>query len=81
MAKAPIESTEKSLSPSRTVGFSYYYYAIIFVVLEAVFVLLIIFGNYLRSMAYIYFIGVSIGLIYAYILIRYMLLKKEESAL
>jgi NADH-ubiquinone/plastoquinone oxidoreductase, chain 3. len=78
MGRAPIESAERSLTASRIVGFQYYQYAIIFVVIEALFVLLFLWGENARILGLQPFIGVSIGLVFAVLLIRYLTASRRD---
>ncbi len=73
MGKSPIESGERSLTASRFVGFQYYQYAIVFVVVEALFLLLFLWGQNARVLGSGPFIGISIGLVYLIILVRYLI--------
>ena len=73
MAHAAVESAERPLFLARTVGFQYFFYAIIFVVFEALFVLLFLWAEYSRSLGLSVFLGVGIAFVYMLLLVRYLM--------
>ncbi|MCL4399085.1 hypothetical protein M1293_01040 [Candidatus Parvarchaeota archaeon] len=73
MAHVAVESAERPLFKARTVGFQYFFYAIMFVVFEALFVLLFLWAEYSKSLGVIVFLGVGIAFVYMVLLIRYLM--------
>lgn len=71
--KAPIESGERSIAGMREVGFQYFFYALVFVVFEAIFVLIFLWAESARSLSYVISISILISLLYVVILVRYLL--------
>ncbi|MEM0143043.1 MAG: NADH-quinone oxidoreductase subunit A [Candidatus Parvarchaeum sp.] len=69
----PIESGERSISGMRNVGFQYFFYALIFVVLEAISVLVFLWAESAKSLALSISLSVLIALFYMVILVRYLL--------
>ncbi len=78
MGPAVIESGEKSLTLSRLVGFGYYFYAILFVIMEALLVLVFLWSQNAQLLGPYMFIVIAIALLYAILLIRYALSKLNE---
>ncbi len=74
---SPIESGERSFAGMRNVGFQYFFYALIFVVLEAMSVLVFLWAESAKSVSIYISIPVLIALFYMVILVRY-LLKLED---
>ena len=72
MSKAPIESAERSIASARTVGFQYFFYAIIFVVVEALMVLLFLWAQSARAIGLYVFLGVGTSLLYLIFFVRYL---------
>ncbi|EEZ92587.1 MAG: hypothetical protein BJBARM4_0821 [Candidatus Parvarchaeum acidiphilum ARMAN-4] len=70
---APIESGERSIAGMRNVGFQYFFYALIFVVLEAISVLVFLWAESAKSLAISISVPVLIALFYMVILVRYLL--------
>lgn len=73
MGRAAVESAERPFHGSRLVGFQYYLYAIIFVVIEALLVFLLLWGESVSQLGITTFVGVGVGLLYTVLLIRYLL--------
>ena len=73
----PIESGERSIAGMRNVGFQYFFYALIFVVLEAISVLVFLWAESAKSLNIYISIPILIALFYMVILVRY-LLKLED---
>lgn len=78
MGKAPIESAERSLTVARTLGFQYYFYAMLFVVFEAMFVPLILWASAMKNEGFYIFAGVSVSLIYLFLFVKYVF-KTQKS--
>ena len=78
MGNVAVESAERPLAGPRLVGFQYYLYAIVFVVIEALTVFLFLWGASIKQLGVAIFIGVSIGLIYLLLLVRYVLDRSNE---
>jgi NADH:ubiquinone oxidoreductase subunit 3 (subunit A) len=77
---APIESGERSISGMRNVGFQYFFYALIFVILEAISVLIFLWAGSSKLLGVGIAIPVLIALVYMVIFVRYMLkLEKKVS--
>ena len=74
---APIESGERSISGMRNVGFQYFFYALIFVVLEAIMVLVFLWAESAKLLSISISASVLLALFYMVILVRY-LLKLED---
>jgi NADH:ubiquinone oxidoreductase subunit 3 (subunit A) len=72
MGKAPIESAERPITVARTLGFQYYFYAMLFVVFEAMFVPLFLWASAIKSAGLFAFIGVSAALVYLLLFVKYI---------
>ncbi|MCL5009965.1 MAG: NADH-quinone oxidoreductase subunit A [Candidatus Parvarchaeota archaeon] len=72
MGKTAIESAEKPLTVARRLGFQYYFYAMLFVVLEALFVPLFLWADSIRADGVYVFIGVAIAMLYLFLFIKYI---------
>ena len=59
MGSAPVESGERTILSARTVGFEYYYYALVFVLIEALFVLLFLWAQNQKALGLSIFMGVA----------------------
>ena len=71
--KFPIESGERSIAGMRNVGFQYFFYALVFVVLEAISVLVFLWAESAKSLDAGISIAVLISLVYLIIFVRYIL--------
>ncbi len=78
MGKALVESAERPFAGSRLVGFQYYLYAIIFVIIEALLVFLFLWGQSAQRLGIVVFVGVGIGLVYMVLLVRYIIDRSRE---
>lgn len=78
MGNAAVESGEKSIVLSRLVGFQYYFYALMFVIVEVFLVLLFLWSQNAKILGSNVFISIAIGLLFLILFIRYILDKKEE---
>ncbi len=78
MGMAPVESAERPFAGSRLVGFQYYLYAIVFVIIEALLVFLFLWGQSAQQLGVAVFIGVGIGLVYMVLLVRYVIDRSKE---
>ncbi len=70
---APIESAERTIGSMRNVGFQYFFYALIFVIFEAIFVFIFLWAESARSLSAYISIPVLISLVFMVILVRYMI--------
>lgn len=77
IGKERVESAERSFPMSRAVGFQYFFYAFIFVIFEALLVLLLITVPSIRSFPYVFSVGLAISLLYFILLVLYLLKRKE----
>ena len=73
MGSFPVESAERSIAGMRNVGFQYFFYALIFVVLEAISVLVFLWAESAKSLNAYISISILIALFYMVILVRYLL--------
>ncbi|MCL4400822.1 MAG: NADH-quinone oxidoreductase subunit A [Candidatus Parvarchaeota archaeon] len=71
MAKAPVESAEKPLPGARLVGFQYYLYAILFVIIEALLVFLLLWAQDSSKIGIYVFTAIGVSLLYMLLLVRY----------
>ena len=69
----PIESGERSIAGMRNVGFQYFFYALISVVLEAMSVLVFLWAESAKSLVISISAPVLMALFYMVILVRYLL--------
>ncbi len=76
--KFPIESGERSLFGMRDVGFQYFFYALVFVVFEALLVLIFLWAESAKLLSVYISIPVVISLLYMIILVRYLLKIENE---
>ncbi len=72
MGKAPVESAERPVTIARTLGFQYYFYAMLFVVFEAMFVPLFLWAGAVKTAGPYVFIGVAAAFIYLFFFIKYI---------
>ena len=70
---APIESGERTILGMRTVGFQYFFYPLIFVILEAIFLLVFLWAESARFLGAFISMSVIISLLYIVIIVRYLL--------
>ncbi len=78
MGKENVESGERTISLSRVVGFEYYQYILLFVVIEAFLTFLLPLFQDGRGLGAYFIIGTSVGLLYLLVLVRYLLPKRAE---
>ena len=70
---APIESGERSIAGMRNVGFQYFFYALVFVVFEALLVLVFLWASSAKSLGLLISIPILISLLFMIVLVRYLL--------
>ena len=78
MGSVIIESAERPVSSSRLLGFQYYFYAIIFVVVEAMLVFLLLWSQSVAQIGAAVFVGVGVSLLFLLLLVRYFMDKADE---
>lgn len=78
MAKVAVESAERPFAGARFVGFQYYLYAILFVIIEALLVFLFLWGQNVVQLGVSVFIAVAAALIYSLLLVRYVLDRSND---
>ena len=78
MGNAAVESAERPLFSARTLGFQYYFYAIMFVVFEALIVLLFLWAGDVKGLGLYVFFGVGSALLFLIVLIRYLMYNEEN---
>lgn len=79
MGRENVESGERTISLSRTAGFEYYQYIIIFVAVEAFLTVLLPLFQDGRGLGADFLIATAFGLLYLLMLIRYLLPKGETA--
>lgn len=78
MAEVAVESAERPLPGARLVGFQYYLYAILFVVIEALLVFLLLWAQSSPRIGIYTFLGTGVSLLYMLLLIRYFLAGAKD---
>ena len=78
MGRALVESAERPFAGSRLVGFQYYLYAIVFVIIEALLVFLFLWGQNAIPLGAMIFVGVGVALVYMILLVRYVIDPANE---
>ncbi len=78
MGNAAVESAERPFAGSRLVGFQYYLYAILFVIIEALLVFLFLWGQNIQELGIAVFVAVCVGLIYMLLLVRYFIDRAKD---
>lgn len=78
VARLAVESAERPRPGARLVGFQYYLYAILFVIIEAMFVPLFLWGENAAQLGLTVFIAVGIGLVYMIFLVKYFISHSKD---
>ena len=73
-----VESAERPLFSARTVGFQYYFYAVMFVISEAMIVLLFLWAGDVKGLGLYVFSGVGVSLLFLIVLVRYLMYNEEN---
>lgn len=76
MGEERVESSERSVFPYRVVGFQYFMYALVFVILEAVILPSMLLASDIRSLGLSFSIFFAVSLLYLILLVRYVLAQE-----
>lgn len=77
---APVESGERSILGMRSVGFQYFFYALVFVIFEAMLVLVFLWAKSAKSISILVSIPMLVSLLYMVVLVRYLLKIEDKMA-